>query len=571
VASEIRRLELRMFNLGFAERGYRELLTAAEGTRDRWLRLYAYWHLINWHLAELSEEGAQTILLYASKVERLEVRPDRILHLAIVKSQALRVLGEMEKAQEVLQDRLLISAHPDLVLARAALIEDLDVRVEALNEVFRNAGLSEVGVLDAPGPAFDRLNTQQSRNVGTGEGPLISVIMPAYNAQATIATAIRSLLAQTWHKFEIIVVDDCSTDDTAELVVALAKQDRRIRLLRTERNSGAYYARNVGLKFASGKYVVCHDADDWSHPSKLQIHVEDLERRSERIVANFSALLFIDQDLRAASRRVGSYARKNTSSLMFRREVVVKRLGAWDPVRFGADSEFLERMLAVFGRLSVGSLSQPLSLVRYHESSLTASGPFGYRGYRMGARQFYRERYLQFHRSGRSLRLTGVLADRPFYVPEPMLPWRHPYGVRRHFDVVLVFDCRLGGADLDRSMEAIRKHRAKGLRVAALHIPLYEADPETPIQEAITRLLDQRCLDYLVPGERIACDTLHILKWPLLLDHNRYVLDVRPKTIEVMIDDTSPQRQVPTPEERERCDGNLRRYTDAPVTWRPYS
>lgn len=567
-AASIRQNGLRMLNLGYAERGYRELLAAAEGARDRRLRLNAYWDLLHWHLAECSENDARAVLRYVDAMRQLEVRPERLVHLAIARASALRSLGELERAEAAIRDNSLMSTHPDLVLARAT-FADVEARKEALNCLFRREGLDEVALLAGKGSAIDRLTAGASASMPQSECPLVSVIIPAFNAEATIATAIRSLQMQTWRNVEIIAVDDCSTDNTAAVVRSMAERDGRVRLLRAQRNSGAYCARNLGLKAARGKYVTCHDADDWSHPRKLQMQAEDLERKTRRTVANLSALLFLDENLRAASRRIGSYARTNTSSLMFRREPVVERLGAWDPVRFAADTEFLERIYGVFGRWSVAGISQPLSLVRIGNGSLTASESFGYHGFRMGARQFYHQRYIQFHRSGKPLRLSGEVRERPFYVPEPMLPWRLPRGTRRCFDVVLVFDCRLGGADLELALNAIGRYRGEGRSVALFHLPLYEPDPEMPVHEAVIKLLDSGLVAYLVPGEHIDCDRLDILGWSLLLDRNRFFIDVRAREITVAVDDVVPGGGAarPSAEERRRCEANLRHYCGASAVW----
>ena len=75
----------------------------------------------------------------------------------------------------------------------------------------------------------------------------VSVVMPAYNAERYIEAAIRSVLCQTWTDFELIVIDDCSKDATAEIVQRLAGEDARIVLLKNARNSGASASRNAGI------------------------------------------------------------------------------------------------------------------------------------------------------------------------------------------------------------------------------------------------------------------------------------------------------------------------------------
>ncbi len=101
--------------------------------------------------------------------------------------------------------------------------------------------------------------------------PGVSIVLPMYNAERYIETCVRSALNQTFGDFELICVDDCSTDDTLKIVVELAKQDRRIRVVRLPKNSGAASEpRNTGIRLSRGKYLAFLDADDMYTPTALQ-------------------------------------------------------------------------------------------------------------------------------------------------------------------------------------------------------------------------------------------------------------------------------------------------------------
>jgi succinoglycan biosynthesis protein ExoO len=97
-----------------------------------------------------------------------------------------------------------------------------------------------------------------------------SVIIPAYNVSAIIERAIRSAAGQSLPPFEIIVIDDCSTDDTAGIVRAMAREIPSLRLLSTARNSGPSAARNIGLSAARGDWIALLDADDAWRPERLE-------------------------------------------------------------------------------------------------------------------------------------------------------------------------------------------------------------------------------------------------------------------------------------------------------------
>lgn len=98
---------------------------------------------------------------------------------------------------------------------------------------------------------------------------LVSIIMPSYNTAKYIAETVQSVLAQTYQNWELIIVDDCSTDDTDEVVKPFLS-DSRIRYLKNEKNSGAAVSRNRALREAKGKWIAFLDSDDLWMPEKLE-------------------------------------------------------------------------------------------------------------------------------------------------------------------------------------------------------------------------------------------------------------------------------------------------------------
>lgn len=98
---------------------------------------------------------------------------------------------------------------------------------------------------------------------------LVSIIMPSYNTANYIAASIQSVLDQTYPNWELLLVDDCSTDDT-DAVVAPFLSDARIRYLKNEQNSGAAISRNRALREAKGRWIAFLDSDDLWYPTKLE-------------------------------------------------------------------------------------------------------------------------------------------------------------------------------------------------------------------------------------------------------------------------------------------------------------
>lgn len=106
---------------------------------------------------------------------------------------------------------------------------------------------------------------------------LASVIIPAYNCEAYLGEAIDSILAQTFTNFELILIDDNSTDKTWPLMGTYREKDNRIIILRNQTNLGIARSRNLGIKNAAGKYIVTFDADDWAYPERIEKQIEYLE------------------------------------------------------------------------------------------------------------------------------------------------------------------------------------------------------------------------------------------------------------------------------------------------------
>lgn len=112
---------------------------------------------------------------------------------------------------------------------------------------------------------------------------MISVVIPTYNREKTIKKAVDSVLSQTYKDIELIVVDDCSNDKTGEIISKI--NDVRLRYIRLEKNSGANYARNIGIFEANGEYIAFQDSDDvWRK--------EKLERELEYLVENDCDVVF---------------------------------------------------------------------------------------------------------------------------------------------------------------------------------------------------------------------------------------------------------------------------------------
>lgn len=105
---------------------------------------------------------------------------------------------------------------------------------------------------------------------------LVSIIMPSFNTAQYIATSIQSVINQTYQNWELIIVDDCSTDNTDAVVAGIS--DTRIRYLKNEKNSGAAVSRNYALREAKGRWIAFLDSDDLWMPEKLEQQINFMEK-----------------------------------------------------------------------------------------------------------------------------------------------------------------------------------------------------------------------------------------------------------------------------------------------------
>ena len=187
--------------------------------------------------------------------------------------------------------------------------------------------------------------------------PLVSIVMPVYNEEKNISRAIQSVVNQTYQKFELIIVDDGSTDSTPQIINDFKRTDDRIIYLRNVVNRGTTYSLNRGLRKATGEYVARIDGDDWYCPKKIELQINFLKRRREYgIVGTFYILITDDRRAFKVNLPVTheeilkKLAYRNPfahSSIMVRREVLDK-VGYYDEkYEYAQDYDLYFRILSV--------------------------------------------------------------------------------------------------------------------------------------------------------------------------------------------------------------------------------
>ena len=120
---------------------------------------------------------------------------------------------------------------------------------------------------------------------------LVSIITPTFNSEKFIAETIQSVKSQTYENWEMIIVDDCSSDETFSIISNFSKNDNRIKIHQLKNNSGAGVARNEGVNLATGRFISFLDSDDLWKPSKLKKQVEFLISNNLPLTFSFYELI----------------------------------------------------------------------------------------------------------------------------------------------------------------------------------------------------------------------------------------------------------------------------------------
>ena len=256
------------------------------------------------------------------------------------------------------------------------------------------------------------------------DGPLVSVIMTAYNVEHLVGTSVKSILNQNYRNLELIVVDDCSTDGTLEALRLMEGEDERMQVIVKDRNDGTYVSKNMGMLRANGEYVAFQDSDDWSHPDRLGKSIAILASSPE-IVALTTNWVRMTAEGNMVLQNSSRYSYKACISLVFRRKEVLQRSGFFDSVRAEGDTEFEKRISILFGEHRVVNYSWPLSFGRIRSGSITANSEFGLvRGRGRPIREKYRKAYRKWHGnigSGQDGYMPFPLRERPFDAPGAIL------------------------------------------------------------------------------------------------------------------------------------------------------
>ncbi|GAB2581268.1 glycosyltransferase family A protein [Nitrincola alkalisediminis] len=465
-------------------------------------RWWAMWHTARWlyfcgEIEKALEFACEMQGLVAANKSRKET-----VYLSFF---CLMSLGRPKDAYQVL--KAYVDLHPKDADAHFALSNSLDRdidRLEMINHALSIHGFSKIRIKDETKPLSIANVRGEPLPVIKGSKK-VSIIMPIYSAGEQVRIAIESLLEQSYDNIEIIAVDDCSPDNTFEILKALEKEDPRIKAIQPPVNGGAYAARNFGLKFATGELLTTHDSDDWSHPQKIATQVAFLETHPE--VKGCSAhWIRAQQNLLFTQnwRPNNCLTHWSQSSFMFHRDVL-DTIGEWDHVRIGGDTEYIWRMQAHYGKKAFAKIfdDTPLAFALDEESSLTRTKATHVRTVYFGLRHIYREICAWWHASNEKLKINDAKKNRAFPAPRSMF---------ERSDDPLKFDIVIAG-DFSRleDCKKVVKHLATNpkQKVALFHWPSFHKAPES-LCTLYFEQLEQGKVEPVVMGQIVECNEYRI-------------------------------------------------------------
>jgi glycosyltransferase involved in cell wall biosynthesis len=318
-----------------------------------------------------------------------------------------------------------------IALAAPAIRYD-EQRLMQINDYLQQHGQSLIALSDVD----NELLVHRLKPVGPPQPvvdvPLVSVIIPAWNAEARVRGAALSIIQQTWTSIELIIVDDASTDGTWQVLLEIAAEYKNVKLMRNVANVGPYVSKNMALLKARGKYVTGQDSDDWAHPQRIELQMRPILKSFGLVRATIADAVRLKNDLtilnhpvveRDQEYRMSSpdgISQTALTTLLIDRQWMLENLGSWDAIAFGADGEILHRIGTMVGFEGLKVVHAIGIFYMDRENSLSSIGG-GYNS-PMSPRLIYRSAWAEWHekvqQSGNAYLPFPPANERLFSVPD---------------------------------------------------------------------------------------------------------------------------------------------------------
>lgn len=516
-------------------RAVSELLSWAHTSNDLELMAMASAHMESYRVSpDRYSPSDRELVLRLEGIRQMDAPESSELFLALLDASR-RASEEALLAGANVASHLKLSSVPNLGAKLQLQWINAALALRELEPVFFNPALG-----DTP---FDQLDCQLGEPASVVSPLLVTVIVPAFNSAVWLPTAMRGLLAQSWQNLEVIIVDDCSTDATLSVAKKIAKQDSRVTVLSNATNLGAYASRNKALEVAKGHYVTVHDADDWSHPRKIERQVLAFDSNL-KMVANMSRSVRIDPDSMKFFAQYGrEILRQNSSSLMIKRNPVFTELGFWDEVKFGADTEYHHRINAKYGMGAAPTISEGLlSFTRFHSESLTGGGKNSTLRGIIGARRDYVRKFSDWHEQMKlvegGLYLERATQTRPFVIPTSS----SGASGKELYDLVLVANLAAKSDWMSGAFRKLRTLAKQGTKIAVVHLPSVDRPNAQPSEEL--ELLLAKSVVTRLDREHSARARSVLFHMDALQEPNELLPDLRTETTAIVLGDLVSSEQL---------------------------
>ena len=499
---------------GFSQLSLRQLKELySNASVEQSIRFFAIWHAARWFYFLGDFEKALSLSRLAIKEIEFKVfgKTGVLMH-----AFCLQKTGKYAESEEFIRSYYQDSNFDeDILLSLINCSDKAKKKLSILNQVYQRHDLESLTLKNENEElSFENLAPGKGLVECMG-GALVSVIVPCFNAEQSIETALGSLVAQSWKNLEIIVVDDCSTDNTAPLVENLSAKYPQIKLIKQTKNVGAYRARNVGLSLAQGSFITTHDADDWSHPQKIQLQMEYLSE-NESIVGvctqwvRATRKLNFEHNWRLNPRLI----HWSHSSFLFRR-VVFEELGNWDAVLVGGDTEYIWRVESHFGFNSERKIHSdiPLAFALDDENSLTRNKATHIKTMYQGMRHVYRQACQWWHSKNQSNLYMDISGERLFPAPPTMVSKEH---YKMTGDVVFISNFSEGILPIE-VYDTITSLIEDGKKVFLYHLPRPH-EKQGQLSSLFFELLSNHNANACVFGMSLSVDCVCVLDSKLLLE-----------------------------------------------------
>ncbi|WP_019875680.1 glycosyltransferase family 2 protein [Sporichthya polymorpha] len=437
-----------------------------------------------------------------------------------------------------LPPRVLFPIQADLANPYASTVAKGEAEwLAAIARIFDGTGLETITFAPEGDTVFDRMRCAGVTD--EVDGPLISVMMSSWRPDSALITSARSVLEQTWRNVELLVIDDASPPEFDAVLEQVAALDpERVRVVKQPVNGGTYLARNTALDLARGEFISGQDADDWSHPRRLEIQVRPLlKNRSVRATRGRSLRVSDDFVFNQPGYDPILFI---APFLMTRREDVRQFCGYYDHARKAADNEFLKRLVlgAPDGLVDV---DYPLACQRVGHGSLSRSEFSA--GWQHAARTTYQASYNHWHaellRTGADRRLPKEQTKRPF--PAPL---RFVTGIPgatlppNRYDVVVAGDWVTPDSTPRILLDQLRSLRGRGLRLGVLPLDtMFPPSPKRlPFATDLLDLIDRGEADFVLADQGAQVGLLLVHGAPVLQFPSTAPTDIGVARVAVLAD-----------------------------------